>query len=187
MLACRHVSTRSMLTRRPAPADQTTGAAPSGVHRRVCTPGLLVMKQLAETCVSGWQENNLRTFGVPAPCVCVSEWLPVCVWVSPCYANRPPPFQISVFICSRVHEPLPPAHSTAVFSPAGSVDILGFSVIVSSVFRLGFFFLVFSSVVYFFTMLTHFCFGTNWDWCVLNRQTWGVSEVFSVFLVHMWP
>lgn len=73
MLACRHVSTRSMLTRRPAPADQTTGAAPSGVHRRVCTPGLLVMKQLAETCVSGWQENNLRTFGVPAPCVCVSE------------------------------------------------------------------------------------------------------------------
>lgn len=108
MLACRHVSTRSMLTRRPAPADQTTGAAPSGVHRRVCTPGLLVMKQLAETCVSGWQENNLRTFGVPAPCVCVSEWLPVCVWVSPCYANRPRPFQISVFICSRVHEPLPP-------------------------------------------------------------------------------
>lgn len=75
---------------------------------------------------------------------------------------------LSVVVCMS-HSP--PAHSTAVFSPAGSVDILGFSVIVSSVFRLGFFFLVFSSVVYFFTMLTHFCFGTNWDWCVLNRQT----------------
>lgn len=76
--------------------------------------------------------------------LCVSEWLYVCVrvyeWVNPCYANQPPPFQISVFICGRVHEPLL-THSCfqSCWMPVeGSADILGFSV-VSSVFTLGFF------------------------------------------------
>lgn len=149
----------------PVPADQTTSAAPSGVHKRVCTPGLLWWRCSWTKRVSEWQEKNLRTFGVPAPFVCVSEWLPrclsvcgcvcMCVRENPCYANQPPlpskSAYISVVVCMS-----PSSHHSCFQScwmpKEGSADILGFSVTVSSVFSPGLglaFFLVFFSVVYF--------------------------------------
>lgn len=103
-----------------------------------------------DVCCSEWQENNLRTFGVPAPFVCVS--VKDCLCLCPCVCVRvhvcvwAPSLQISLFMCSRMHKPLltPPLFSVLLnlqtpMAFLWSISLLGFF----------FFVLVFFSVVVF--------------------------------------
>lgn len=174
-------------------------------QRPLVSTGVSALQDSFGDEAAGWNvcfwmagEKSQDFWGACSFCVC--QWMIayvficvcgvcVCMCVSPCYASQPPPFQISIYICSRVHEPLLTPQLFSVLLDAERRVCRHLGLFCHRVFSIQFwvFFLVFFSVVYFLRYITHFCIWTHLAWCLFLTDKPEGSELSSVFLVHMWP